>query len=149
MNINDAQEIHRDIFFGMVAEELAKEGYYSESVTFYGFLESYRGGGDKSLKMRKHVQRPISKDTPWVHWCRRLPPLALQKDTRGTACAQRALCLKADLTSFWTYERSLDVAAMAQKAVALVDILTLPIAFSQEERPAIMALKRPVQKAQR
>lgn len=42
--MNEAQEIHRDIYSGMVAEELAKNGYYGEDLTLYGFAESANGG---------------------------------------------------------------------------------------------------------
>lgn len=36
--MNESNEIHRDIYVGMVAEEMAQSGYYGEDVTLYGFL---------------------------------------------------------------------------------------------------------------
>ena len=36
--MDDAKDIHRDIYVGMVAEEMAKSGYYGEDLTRYGFL---------------------------------------------------------------------------------------------------------------
>lgn len=38
--MNEANEIHRDIYVGMVAEEMAASGYYGEDVTIYCFLEN-------------------------------------------------------------------------------------------------------------
>lgn len=36
--MNESNEIHRDIYVGMVAEKMAQSGYYGEDVTLYGFL---------------------------------------------------------------------------------------------------------------
>lgn len=36
--MNESNEIHRDIYVGMVAEEMAQSGYYGEDATLYGFL---------------------------------------------------------------------------------------------------------------
>lgn len=36
--MNESNEIHRDIYVDMVAEEMAQSGYYGEDVTLYGFL---------------------------------------------------------------------------------------------------------------
>lgn len=36
--MNESQNLHRDLYVGMVAEEMAQSGYYGEDVTLYGFL---------------------------------------------------------------------------------------------------------------
>lgn len=36
--MNESQNLHRDLYVGMVAEEMAQSGYYGEDVTRYGFL---------------------------------------------------------------------------------------------------------------
>lgn len=66
--MNEAQEIDRDIYSGMVAEELAKNGYYGEDLTLYGFAESANGGrGVHSSMMKKNVLSPISSAVPSAH----------------------------------------------------------------------------------
>ena len=41
--MNEVNEIHRDIYVGMVAEEMAQSGYYGEDVTVYGFMDKEDG----------------------------------------------------------------------------------------------------------
>lgn len=37
--MKEVNKIHRDIYVGMVAEEMAQSGYYGEDVTVYGFID--------------------------------------------------------------------------------------------------------------
>ena len=49
--MNDTQQLHRDIYVGMVAEEMARSGYYGEDVTLCGFLAG--------MRMNRPVPKPI------------------------------------------------------------------------------------------
>lgn len=54
--MNESNEIHRDIYVGMVAEEMAQSGYYGEDVTLYGFLAN---GELHSFDDEQECPRPI------------------------------------------------------------------------------------------
>lgn len=41
--MHEANEIHRDIYVGIVAERMAQSGYYGEDVTVYGFMDKEKG----------------------------------------------------------------------------------------------------------
>ena len=54
--MNESNEIHRDIYVGMVAEEMAQSGYYGEDVTLYGFLAN---GECTASTTNRNAPRPI------------------------------------------------------------------------------------------
>lgn len=156
--MNDAQEIHRDIYSGIVAEELAKNGYYGEDITLYGFAESVNGG--------RGVQLFADEEECAVTYLKRraigalLSPIeTIHRRSDGSDDAYKALkdefCVqladsvlvgrgpKVDLMPFWDYVNSLSVQVRQEKALALVGILTLPFDIAAIDRTALRALKQP------
>lgn len=155
--MNDAQEIHRDIYSGMVAEELAKEGYYGEDLTLYGFLES--AGGGRGVQIFENEEECAKTYLKRRAMGALVSPIeSVHQRCQGSEAEQRAFkeafCAKlvdavlqgngaqVDLDSFWAYEQHLTPERLAQQSHALVGILTLPFAFSKEARSAILDIKR-------
>lgn len=154
--MNEAQEIHRDIYSGMVAEELAKNGYYGEDLTLYGFAESANGG--------RGVQLFIDEEECAVTYLKRravgalLSPIeTIHRRSDGGDDAYKALkdefCVqladsvlagrgpKTDLTPFWDYVNALSPEQRKEKS--LVGVLTLPFDFTTVDRTALCTLKQP------
>lgn len=154
--MNEAQEIHRDTYSGMVAEELAKNGYYGEDLTLYGFAESANGG--------RGVQLFIDEEECAVTYLKRravgalLSPIeTIHRRSDGGDDAYKALkdefCVqladsvlagrgpKTDLTPFWDYVNALSPEQRKEKS--LVGVLTLPFDFTTVDRTALCTLKQP------
>lgn len=150
--MNEAQEIHRDTYSGMVAEELAKNGYYGEDLTLYGFA-----GG-------RGVQLFIDEEECAVTYLKRravgalLSPIeTIHRRSDGGDDAYKALkdefCVqladsvlagrgpKTDLTPFWDYVNALSPEQRKEKS--LVGVLTLPFDFTTVDRTALCTLKQP------
>lgn len=156
--MNEAQEIHRDIYSGIVAEELAKNGYYGEDLTLYGFAESANGG--------RGVQLFTDEEECAVTYLKRravgalLSPIetihrrsdggdAAYKTLKDEFCVQLADSVlagrgpKVDLTPFWDYVNDLSPEQRKEKALALVGVLTLPFDMATATRTALRTLKQP------
>lgn len=156
--MNEAQEIHRDIYSGMVAEELAKNGYYGEDLTLYGFAESANGG--------RGVQLFNDEEECAVTYLKRravgalLSPIETihrrsdggdddYKAIKDEFCVQLADSVltgrgpKTDLTPFWDYVNALSPEQRKEKSLALVGVLTLPFDFATVDRTALRTLKQP------
>lgn len=157
--MNDTQEIHRDIYVGMVAEEMAQSGYYGEDLTLYGFLaqggtlyayeseqecaEAYllalvAGAGPSRLA---NVHRHCKKKRAAIAETR----AALEEELRATLAAEapRFSPQPVELGILETYTRALPKPRSHEKDAAIVGIMTLPaFAMGQAAREAVLDVKK-------
>ena len=156
--MNEANDIHRDIYVGMVAEEMAQSGYYGEDVTLYGFLangtlhsfdtaqenaEAYllalAAGAEVSRMMNVH-QRCPKKRSVRAGVCDRL-----RAEMQRTLSAEEAAFARrsVDLRPLHAYAQTLPKPRNREQEAAVVGIMTLPtFAIKPDERAAVLDVKQ-------
>ena len=156
--MNEANEIHRDIYVGMVAEEMARSGYYGEDVTLYGFLangtlhsfdtarenaEAYllalAAGAEVSRIMSVH-RRCSDKPTVKAVVCDRL-----RAELQRTLSVEEAAFTRrpVDLRPLHAYTQVLPKPHSREQEAAIVGIMTLPtFDMKLDERVAVLEVKQ-------
>lgn len=156
--MNEASEIHRDIYVGMVAEEMAQSGYYGEDVTLCGFLangtlhsfdtaqdnaEAYllalAAGADVSRIMSLHRRCP-KKRAARAAVCD-----ALRAEMQRTLAAEEAAFRRrpVDLRPLRAYTQALPKPRSREQDAAVVGIMTLPtFDLKPEARVAVLDVKQ-------
>ena len=156
--MNESNEIHRDIYVGMVAEEMAQSGYYGEDVTLYGFLangelhsfddeqecaETYllalAAGADISrmTSMHKRCQKKRS--------AKKAAREELTSEMRAMLAAEPAPFARrtVDLRALSDYTKGLAKPRSREQEAAIVGVMTLPtFGMKPEEREAVLDVKK-------
>lgn len=156
--MNKANDIHRDIYVGMVAEEMAQSGYYGEDVTLYGFLangtlhsfdtaqenaEAYllalAAGAEVSRMMNVH-QRCPKKRSVREDVCDRL-----RAEMQRTLSAEEAAFVRrpVDLRPLRAYAQTLPKPRSREQEAAIVGVMTLStFGMKSDERAAVLDVKQ-------
>lgn len=157
--MNDTQEIHRDIYVGMVAEEMAQSGYYGEDLTLYGFLaqggtlyayESEQACAEAYLLALAAGAVPSRLASVHKHCAKKRAAIAktraaLEEELRATLAAEapRFSPQPVELGILETYTRALPKPRSHEKDAAIVGIMTLPaFAMGQAAREAVLDVKK-------
>ena len=156
--MNESQNIHRDIYVGMVAEEMAESGYYGEDVTRYGFLangelHSFANEDDcaetylLALAAGAQVSRLANghKHCAKKQAAKEAAVRALEEDMQAILSAEPAAFVRkpVDLVPLAVYTKALAKPRTREQDGAVVGVMTLPtFAMKQEEREAVLDVKK-------
>lgn len=143
--MNEVNEIHRDVYVGMVAEEMAQSGYYGEDVTIYGFLERSDSGfswylhsfSDETKAAESYLSLlqigKVLSHLDSIH--RRVP---IEEKVKVVTCLDEKLMSKIkehivlipkkniDLDPMWEYLKSVKMKQREDKIMAVRRIMMLP-----------------------
>lgn len=156
--MNEPNNIHRDLYVGMVAEEMAQSGYYGEDVTRHGFLangalhsfaeeeeccEAYllalAAGADVSRMLTLHKRCPKKRAA------REKTTQALDAELQQTLDVEPLPFVRkrVDLRPLAAYTKNLAKPRSRAQEAAIVGIMTLPtFAMAQSEREAVLDVKK-------
>lgn len=156
--MNESNEIHRDIYVGMVAEEMAQSGYYGEDVTLYGFLangelHSFASEQEcaETYLLALAAGAEVSRLTHAHRHCKKTraakadAATALEKEMhRALAAEPPAFTPRpVDLRPLRDYTQSLAKPRTRKQEAAIVGIMTLPtFGMKPEEREAVLDVKK-------
>lgn len=156
--MNESQGIHRDIYVGMVAEEMAESGYYGEDVTRYGFLangelHSFANEDDcaetylLALAAGAQVSRLANghKHCAKKQAAKEAAAQALDEEMQTMLSAESVVFVRkpVDLTPLAAYTKALEKPRTREQDAAIVGIMTLPtFAMKPEEREAVLDVKK-------
>lgn len=156
--MTEPNDLHRDLYVGMVAEEMAQSGYYGEDVSRYGFL----AGGELhsfaeeedccetyllALAAGADVSRILSlhKRCPKKRAARAQAAEDLDAAMRQTLAAEPPAFVRkrVDLRPLVAYAKDLAKPRTRAQEAAIVGIMTLPtFEMAQEEREAVLDVKK-------
>ena len=156
--MNESNEIHRDIYVGMVAEEMAQSGYYGEDVTLYGFLangelHSFDDEQEcaETYLLALATGAEISRMTSMHKRCQK--KRSAKKAAREELTSEMRAMLAAELAPF--ARRTVDLRALSdytkglakprsrEQEAAIVGVMTLPtFGMKPEEREAVLDVKK-------
>ena len=156
--MNESNEIHRDIYVGMVAEEMAQSGYYGEDVTLYGFLangelHSFDDEQEcaETYLLALATGAEISRMTSMHKRCQKKRSAKkaareeLTSEMRAMLAAEPAPFARrtVDLRALSDYTKGLAKPRSREQEAAIVGVMTLPtFGMKPEEREAVLDVKK-------
>lgn len=158
------EDYHRDIYVGMVAEDLAKEGYYDVAMSYYGFFQDVNGARSARVFSKEDVCAKAYLESR-VQGALLSPIQSVTRRSQGKEsdwqCLKDDFCVqladsvladagpRIDTSPLWSYINTLSATELGQKAPALAGILTLPFTFTMADHTALLGLQRSVPPAKR
>lgn len=156
--MDEAKDMHRDLYVGVVAEEMAQKGYYGDEVTCYAFLADgalFHYDDAQECAEAYVLALAAGAEVTLIKQARRhcAKKRSAREATRSALVDALAAALGAeplpfvrrdvDLRPLRDYTKSLGPARTRTQDAAIVGIMTLPtFAMKPQEREAVLDVKK-------